>query len=422
MQGIPFLMASIPMLLAGARAGGGLSASSGMRVLARHGKSLRGTVGGVPLLVLRGTHRERGVARGILAGREIVRMLDEAVLPAIESQQPGLWSRHNVPSSKSFRLDERHEQELEGMLEGLRQALPQAADRMLTTLGREIAVDDLRAVQHLGERVGCSSFTAWGPLTADGQPVTGRNLDYHTLFPVSPYLGVVAVEPAEEGLKATIDISGAISVGAATAMNADGVFVAVHDVPRGPDCAPPFQVRPMGIRNGVEAADAASAVEGVAAALRRLPPAMGSNMHVSAPAVGEAAPDVAVLEWDGRLEGQGVTVRRATDGRPFLVCTNHHLLRPVEPEDDDREWSETRYSRLTEALQAHLDAGRTLDLSEAVRLLDSVSANGESVTWYSAIVWPAERRFAFSISPSDGVSATRGRWVEFTWDGVFAAQ
>ena len=66
------------------------------------------------------------------------------------------------------------------MIDGLRAARPKPEDRVLKSPGREITVDDLKAVNCLSDIMGagCSSFSAWGSLTDDGAPVIGRNLDY----------------------------------------------------------------------------------------------------------------------------------------------------------------------------------------------------------------------------------------------------
>lgn len=48
-----------------------------VEVKVRHGQSWRGTSDGLPVLMLRGTHRERGEAHGKLAGPEIVKSCNQ---------------------------------------------------------------------------------------------------------------------------------------------------------------------------------------------------------------------------------------------------------------------------------------------------------------------------------------------------------
>jgi len=66
----PRLLLPILLLLLGA------APAVRVEVRERHGKSYIGTIDGFPLLVLRGTQRERGEAQGRLCASEILSLLD----------------------------------------------------------------------------------------------------------------------------------------------------------------------------------------------------------------------------------------------------------------------------------------------------------------------------------------------------------
>jgi hypothetical protein len=375
-----------------------------------HGKSVRGTIDGLPFLLLRGTHRERGRDHGYLCAREIVQVID-AFIPVVGLRKPGGWDRDYVPAARKFAWPARYEEELAGMLEGIRKALPGREARTLKSAGREISVDDLKVMNSVSDifGMGCSSFSAWGALTPDGETVTGRNTDYVT-FPI-PLLGcVIGTEPAEEGLRPTLGASFMGMLSSGTVMNSEGAFLALHDsgtLPR--DGSRPYVPRMMSLQSAIEGASGARAVEDVAAALRKAPVLVGNNIHVSAP--GGAA---AVLEWDSNGKDRGVTVRapKADEFAAGLVCTNHYRAR-AGPSDCGR------YSKLGAALLRLQADGRALDLATAQKMLDSVAVNGASVTYLSVVVTPKARRMAIAYSPERGVSATRGRWVTVDWERIF---
>jgi hypothetical protein len=389
-----------------------------IEVTARHGKSVRGKVEGYPFLLLRGTHRERGVAHGYLAARDILKVLDEAFLPTLQKQLP-LWEKMFVGRVDQFQWPARFEEELAGVLEGIREALPNAEDRVIKSLGREIGLKDLKAANALPDLFGqaCSSFSAWGDLTPDGRTVTGRNLDYFG-FPMSPYQCLVAVDPAEKELKPTVDFLVFGFVCAGTALNSEGVFVAMHDEPglRG-ERKEGWVPRAITLRLAIESASAKTATDDVAAALRAGKVRVGNNIHLSFPVVKDG-PVPCVFEWDNNDKGEGITIRRPDSAREphALLCTNHYLERAVHEEYKD---SLKRYDTLAQAVAKHREAKTKIGADEGRAMLDSVSRTGRVVTHLSVLVWPGTRRIAFAFSPGPGKSSTQGRWVTVEWADLF---
>jgi hypothetical protein len=80
-----------------------------VEISTRHGKSWRGTADGLPALVLRGTHRERGEAHGRLAAREIVRNVNH-LAGFIDRRVPGGW-KGAVGEVERFEFAPRFEEE-----------------------------------------------------------------------------------------------------------------------------------------------------------------------------------------------------------------------------------------------------------------------------------------------------------------------
>ena len=195
---------------------------------------------------------------------------------------------------------------------------------------------------------------------------------------------------------------------------ADGAFLALHDERGLPPTGPPTGrvARGLALRQAIETARGDRAIDDLAGALRKSPVQVGNNVHV----VGTSPSDpAAVIEWDGNSLDHGVTVRRpGTEvDAARLICTNHYRLRA------ERDGSCGRYEKLEAELQEAATAGRRIGFEAACRLLDRVSASGSTVTHFSVICWPADRRYAFAVSPSQGESATRGRWVTVEWAELF---
>ena len=383
-----------------------LASPARVEVTARHGKSLRGTVDGAAFLLLRGTHRERGVDHGFLAGRDIVRILDEALLPPLEKRRAGAWEQTFLSRVDRFAWPRRYEDEVGGMLEGIRKALPKKEDRTLRTLKREITLADLKAMNCLSDIIGmgCSSFSVWGNRTVDGRPLIGRNLDYMA-FPLASFQCLIAVEPAEKDLKATVDpvFVGALGVG--TPLNAEGLFLALHDSDAlAPGKKEGWVPRSLALRSAIESA---VSVEEVAEALRRSPVSVGNNVHTVS-RDGKAG----VLEWDSNGKDGGVTIRRSKTG-DSLVCTNHYVDRAARDSGGD---SGGRFGTLEKGIAA---SRSKIGFEEAKVLLGSVCRNGRLVPPLSVVAWPAERRVAFAVSPAPEASATKGRWVTVEWDEIF---
>lgn len=363
---------------------------------ARHERSWRGTIDGHPLLVLRGDAVERGRAQGLLAGKDILQVL-EAVAATLHKNRPGAWERDLLPLARRFAWPARFQLELEALVD----VLPLDP---VPALGRKAGLDDLRALNCLSDLLGagCSSFAAWADRTPDGAVVCGRNADYG-LFPILRQIALVARAPAERGLRPTLELTILGNVGASTALNGDGAFLALHDEEGLPGRrSEGWTPRTIALREALETSGGATAVEEIVNSLRQSVVKVGNNVLVGGPG---AIP--AVLEWDGNAKGGGVTIRRGENG--LLACANHYVERATRRDGESRG----RYERL-------LKAGGKIDFEKAKELLGSVAKSGGTATYLSVVVWPASKRYAFAVSPELGVAAPKGKWIVAEWDAVFS--
>jgi len=388
----------------------------------RYGQSLRAAVGGFPVLVLRGTHRERGEAHGFLAAREIIKTCD-AMAAAVNSMGQAGTETTGWDAAKKlvgrFQFPERFQAELEGMLEGIHRALPEARDRELKATGAEITIEDLKLLQcgDVLELMRCSQFSAWGSLTPDGSTIIGRNWDYPPIFPHDTYCAF-AVDPAEKGLQKTMDSMWFGMIGAGMAcLNEEGVYLSGNDA----GSEDPSRVQsPVPVMLAVRtAAETALASNPLAAVERNIDQktALALLYHIVAPAGSEGQGARAfVFEYaPGATSPFEARVRRSPRTLPdALILTNDPLI-------GSASGGETcdRYARIEKALADPSTQGK-VDFEKTRSILDSVAASGPGVTTqYSAVVTPAKKEVRIAAAPASGKSATKQDYVRFQWEVVF---
>ncbi len=392
-------------------------------------RSIRGTVRGRPFMVLRGTHWQRGRDHGYLAARDIIAVIDNLIRSAgLGSRAVGqrAYELLVVPQTFQCSWPPRYREELAGMLAGIREALPNPPDRVIPSLRREVSLQDLKACNIVADLVtlGCSSFAAWGRATPDGELIVGRNLEFLSSWGMVSGQCIIANEPAEEGLEPTIGFSWCGMVGCYTALNADGVFVAIHNSNGLARTGKrPWVPRTLALRSALEAAAVPAAVEDLARSLRTARPRKGNTVLAAAPARrdGKGA-DVAVLEWDGNGKEQGVTIRRPEEGElpGAIVCTNHFLSRS-HSEPSVFATTKSRYRRLFATVARFAAGADSADFDGARRAIDEVAQAGLTHTVHSVIAWPAQRRLCVAYAEAGFSSPAGDGWFEFTWDGIFGA-
>jgi hypothetical protein len=396
-----------------------------MEIIGRYGNSARGNIFGFPVLILRGNYEEMGEAHGALAGKDIIELLDATLIPYVNKIQKDAWNNKIIPASNAFFFPEYYERELNSIITGIRKIYTNKNDRMLHSINREITEADLRALNCISDIMfspgGCSSFSAWGPLTENGDVICGRNLDERYIPGMQLSFMILAREVPDIGCRATIEISGPGTVGASTAMNVDGLIFMAHAT-NGlqPTYNNRWVPRSLARREVIESTQPADSVEQIARKFEKYHIVTGSNTHVALDSkVKKVRALPFVIEWDGNNKTNGVTTRM-TDRSELcnaIVCTNHFLKR--RPKTDGPTDSRMRYERLTKSLNEVGASRKLVDFEKAVRMMDSVSVNGATVTYLSVIGFPKKRKMVIAVSPGDGISATKGEWIEISWEQIF---
>jgi predicted choloylglycine hydrolase len=392
----------------------------------RYGKSLRCRTGSVDVLVLRGSYEEMGEAHGALAGKEIIQLLDNVLIPYINKEQTNGWDRKVLPAALTFTVPEKYEKELIWMMKGIEEKYPNRKDRMLLSVRREIKIEDLRALNCFADLIesggGCSSFSVWGTLTEKGEVICGRNLDERFIPGKIPFM-VVGRQPTESGRKATIEISGPGVIGISTGMNEDGLIAMAHNANGLPFESERTMPRSIVMREAIESASVSDSVDQITHHFRSRRVQLGSNTHIACPLSGRGngLPPF-VVEWDGNRRDEGATVRMEDPSliRDAIVCTNHFIERR-QNETGVSKSSQVRFQRLVDVLRECRASRSVIGVRKAIDIIDSVAVGGQAVTYLTWISIPKDRRIVFALTPRPGVPATRGEWMELTWDQVLGA-
>lgn len=386
-------------------------------VTGSYGQSVRGTVDGFPFLMLRGTHTERGKAHGVLAASQIINSVNSMAV-FLNTSGPLTWNEA-IGGLVYFNFPARFNSELTGMLQGIQEALPNPNSRMLSALGREITLDDLKVLQigDMFELAQCSQFSAWGSLTNNGDNVVGRNWDYAPIFNMADAM-IIASDPAEAGLLSTMDAMwfGMIGNGIATVRD-DGLYISANDASIDEGGLPFALPTPSALaaRELAETIPMATAPSSFAAGVANKVP-LSLIFHIAFPMPHPQSLLPTVIEYDARVSGGfGTTQRTAVAALPNAIVLTNHFLRAGAPTPAD---SQTRYNSLWNGLQSHASAGTKIGFTEARNLMHNVS---RSNTLYTAVVFPDERKLMVATSPSPGVSATNGVYKTVLWNEIFGA-
>jgi len=294
-------------------------------------KSLRGTISDIPVVVLRGSNQEIGEAHGELFGGRILQLLNNVIIPLLTRDNKDLWDSWIIPKSRTAVFPKKFEIELAAMLTGIKNRLPNKEDRILFSPGREITLDDLRALNCLSDIVymdNCSSFSVWGRFVNGGEVICGRNLDWKSISADSPF-SIIAREPSEHGRSATIDINVPGIIGASTTMNADGIiFMAHYEKGLPTQDSQRWIPRAIVLRDAIESANVTDSMFKIAELFKDKRVRIGNSTHITLPKHNHPF----VVEWDGNRKDKGVTIR-LEDGSVIeeaIVCTNHFINRRTE--------------------------------------------------------------------------------------------
>jgi hypothetical protein len=382
-----------------------------VEIKTRHGQSWRGSIDGFAVLMLRGSHRERGEAHGKLAGREIVKSCNQ-LATMLQKKLPGGWSTALV-IGKQFQLPKRYREELAGMLAGIEQSTT-VEERTLTVANRAITVDDLALLNtaDVFELFRCSQFSAWGSAAAGGELIVGRNFDYPPILPRENFC-VLAVEPSEAGLRPTIDtlFFGFVGCGI-SAINDVGMYIAPNSGGPSPREILPKEPIAAGymLRTFLETAPPATAVEELTAAVKSHF-ALPILLHV-VPAkteLGKQAP--IILEFAPSATSPTAVIRKPEDGVPSLFVANHHVKNAAD-------LGKGRCGILKSECEKCLAGGKPIDFEAAKVMLHAARQDS---TYISVVSWPHAGRMRAAIA-EPGKVATESRYFEVEWQAIRAAK
>src|ERR1043166_4230303 len=275
-------------------------------------------VDGLRVLRVWGTPREKGFAQGYLLGQDGISLLDSD----LKDDKHGIGAYEGLSKQllTKMKVARPYQEEMEGMVEGFKARL--GGHVTIPSLSRDLEYRDLLAMNCVPEtaQLGCSSFAAWGAMTANGETLSGRNLDWFSQPALKDSGGypLVVMYPPEDGNVGWISVTWPLYVGCLTGMNAQGVTVSMHDV-MGVPASESSNLTPRGfaLRAAIEGAHAETAVEDITRILRGLRPMVGNNVPVSMPYTGHGSGSV-VFEYDGNQDKDGgVTVRATEPGSAF---------------------------------------------------------------------------------------------------------
>jgi len=302
-----------------------------------------GTFGGVPVIVLSGTHYERGYRHGKELRNKILDVVDNYVLERIN---PLVYAVMVSRLEGLVAIDEGMAQEARGIVQGAKDAGGGAFSS--SRLPRDLTWLDVVAfsayVDYVGS--GCSSVSAWGEATEatdlKGQAVLARNLDW-SLDPVLLRNQVLFIHiPKEDGEAPFVSVGFAGFIGCLSCVSESGLgaFLNLGFGSRSGEFPPdhPFTPVSVALRRAVESPGrGTSLVDDFVVALTK-PSRVGSFIiHAIAAQSGGSGPAVVV-----ELSSVDHAVRTPADDKDlangYLVATNHHrkLEKPRECARYDR--------------------------------------------------------------------------------------
>lgn len=370
--------------------------------------------GGLHVLELWGDAEQTGYAQGRLLGLQIVQLFDEFVVAPPTIGDPSAWDRGVLPKMRAlFEWPEDSLREIQAMHRGMTDAV--GADGLLSKrLGRALIVDDLLAVNAFADLHAfmCSTFSAWGDWTEDGETVTGRNLD----FPSTPEMEraqLVVIRHGHGDTPAWAGVTWPGAVGVYTAMSSRGVTILMHDAPGlDPAVRSGFTPRALILREALEAARPETYVDDIERVFRDRRVLVGNNIHVSiSRAAAKEQPPAVVFEYDGGSLTGGVTRRVAPAGSSALWCTNRMCARR-EPTECWRFEALRTYFAEPAAPRSQLSASRAFELLHEVR---------QDTTLHSVYLKPASREMTVRIRAIAGDAQVQFKLPEWFGGSLSAA-
>ncbi|MFC1724253.1 C45 family autoproteolytic acyltransferase/hydrolase [candidate division KSB1 bacterium] len=308
---------------------------------------------GINVLRLWGTDYEQGYAYGYILSEEIIGFIDFVIKSGIFSFDGSSFAGIVPPGIERLNIEQRFLDEMQGIFDGI-QARADGEIRVPST-GRSLHLRDIIAV-NVGldiRSMQCSSFSAWGDMTADGGTITGRNDDWPLLNYLNEVqmLVVVRVPPAGSDRLSFATINCPGSIGCPTGMNEEGVTLN-RNAGNGSTNSASSGIYPryFTYRTALENAHASTAVQDVENVLRSRQTNGTIILMITYPYMGSGSGS-AVFEYDSDISrNDGVTIRQPESSLPYQIATNHYRERilPV---------SCGRYTTINTGLQDIMNSG-----------------------------------------------------------------
>ena len=371
-------------------------------------------IDGIPVLDVWGTPSEQGYAIGYLLAPEIVGFYDRFIGYRTWDLHAERWESEVLTAARRFTIAPKYVEEFDAMLQGIESRAGGSAQ--IPALGRGLRLEDLIAACYIYDdrRLGCTSFVAWGAMTADGRTLYGRNMDWPALpaFLETPQIVVVRAPWPGTDRRATVSVFFPLNVGITTGMNADGVVLCNNDAynERDPVRRSGFFPAPLSNRTALEAARAGSARQDILTALRDEPSGVGRSLTVSTVA-GDGARGL-VFELDGIWkESGGVTVRTPEPTQSFVLTTMHHRERGEPIDCPYYEIGEQELLAISREASPPLTVATTWDL------LTALTPTG-GLTYHSVIFEPDNMVMHVRLQ-ENGVTAQQCHSVTLDVEALF---
>ncbi|RMF85721.1 MAG: hypothetical protein D6744_01000, partial [Planctomycetota bacterium] len=226
--------------------------------------------GGLRVLELWGSPADAGYAHGYLLADDMVALFDEYILDERILPNTATYEAMLIPNvGRLYDWPEPAMIELRAMLRGVRDRLGEDACYS-EKLGRTLRLEDLMVANTMADWFGylCSSFSAWGTLTTDGETLTARNLDFpFTDSMIHAQIVMVRINPA--GRHSWIGVTWPGLIGVYTGFSDAGITMLMHDANGLPAShSLGFTPRSLTTREALETAGPRSFLEDVAHVMR----------------------------------------------------------------------------------------------------------------------------------------------------------
>ncbi len=354
-------------------------------------------VQGVRILRVWGTPREQGYAQGYLLAPDGIKLLDRYLRGLGGEDSIKAYEVTSLMVMQRMTISKSYQEELEGIVDGGKARLN--GDIKVPALGRALEYRDLVAINCIPDtaRMGCSSFAAWGRLTKDGHTLAGRNLDWvHHPAMDGQQIVIVRIPPPGAKPLAWVSVTWPCFIGCLTGMNAEGVAISLHDATGGAATDPSrLTPRALALREALESAHAATAIDDVAGVLKKRTTVCGNNVPIAFPFDGKHPP-AAVFEYDGELDRDGGLTTRLCESASgpladMLTCTNQYRKRGPPTSCD-------RYEKIDKRLKGSREYDQKLGAPDAFGILKSVEVSGRLLTYHSVVFEPNRLRMYVAFS------------------------